>query len=179
MIGRSSSAWATNSARWGSPGSSTRSASSAEGRRCTALTGRGGTAGAYHLRVAKRRTTPKELPDAVREAVDRTLQATRGSAVQTRDRAQGAVDDLVDTVDDLVKEAEGRLVRGRRAAARAIDDVRPVTNDDLRELRSELRRIGRRLDAIEERLPAKKAPAKRAPAKKAPAKRAAAKPKRK
>ncbi len=106
--------------------------------------------------MAKRRTTPKELPDAVREAVDRTVQATRGSAVQTRDRAQGAVDDLVETVDDLVKGAEGRLGRGRRAAARAIDDVRPVTNEDMRELKAELRRIGRRLDAIEERLPAKR-----------------------
>jgi ABC-type transporter Mla subunit MlaD len=91
----------------------------------------------------------------VREAVDRTLQATRGSAVQTRDRAQGAVDDLVETVDDLVKEAEGRLTRGRRAAARAIDEVRPVTQEDIRDLRTELRRIARRLDAIEERLPAR------------------------
>ena len=104
--------------------------------------------------MAKRRTTPKELPDAVREAVDRTVQATRGSAVQTRERAQGAVDELVDTVDDLVKGAEGRLERGRRAAARAIDDVRPVTHEDMRALLAELRRIGRRLDAIEERLPA-------------------------
>ena len=112
--------------------------------------------------MAKRRTTPKELPDAVREAVDRTVQATRGGAVQTRDRAQGAVDDLVGSVDDLVKEAEGRITRGRQAAARAIDDVRPVTQEDLRELKAELRKIGRRLDSIEERLPAKKkAPAKR------------------
>lgn len=116
--------------------------------------------GAYHLPVAKRRSTAKELPDAVREAVDRTVQATRGSAVQTRDRAQGAVDDLVETVDDLVKGAEGRIGRGRRAAARAIDDVRPVTNEDMRELKAELRRIGRRLEAIEERLPAKRSGAK-------------------
>jgi hypothetical protein len=36
-----------------------------------------------------------------------------------------------------------------------------VTHDDLRELKAELRKIGRRLDAIEERLPAKRAPAKR------------------
>lgn len=93
----------------------------------------------------------------MREAVDRTVQATRGSAVQTRDRAQGAVGDLVDTMDDLVKDAEGRIGRGRRAAARAIDDVRPVTNEDMRELKAELRRIGRRLDDIEARLPAKRA----------------------
>ena len=117
--------------------------------------------------MAKRRTTPKELPDAVREAVDRTVQATRGGAVQTRDRAQGAVDELVDTVDDLVKGAEGRITRGRQAAARVIDDRRPVTQEDLRDLKAELRKIGRRLDSIEERLPAKRSPAK----KKAPAQR--------
>lgn len=132
--------------------------------------------------MAKRRTTPKELPDAVREAVDRTVQATRGSAVQTRDRAQGAVDDLVETVDDLVKGAEGRIVRGRRAAARAIDDVRPVTNEDMRELKAELRRIGRRLEGIEERLPAEPAAAKRTgarsggPSKARPAKGGSTKP---
>ena len=97
----------------------------------------------------------------MREAVDRTVQATRGGAVETRDRAQGAVEDIVDTVDDLVKEAEGRISRGRQAAARAIDDRRPVTNEDLRELKAELRKIGRRLDSIEERLPAKRSAPKK------------------
>ena len=111
----------------------------------------------------------------MREAVDRTVQATRGSAVQTRHRAQGAVDDLVGTVDDLVKEAEGRITRGRRAAAQAIDDVRPVTHEDLRDLKAELRKIGRRLDSIEERLPAKRSPSKT----KAPAQRKRAAPKKK
>ena len=50
----------------------------------------------------------------------------------------------------------------------AIDERRPATSDDLRELRKELRAIGRRLDAIEERLPAARAgggPRKRQPAK--------------
>ena len=86
--------------------------------------------------MAKRRTTPKELPDAVREAVERTVQATAGSADRTRNRAQGAVDDLLDTV------------RG------AIDERMPATHDDVRDIRSQLRAIARRLDSIEERLPA-------------------------
>ncbi len=55
--------------------------------------------------------------------------------------------------------------------AEAIDSRRPATYEDLRELKAELRAIGRRLDKIEERLPAKRAPAKRAPAKRAPARR--------
>ncbi len=66
------------------------------------------------------------------------MQATVGSAGRTRDRAQGTVDDLVDAV------------RG------AIDDRLPPTNEDMRELKAELRAIGRRLDAIEERLPKKR-----------------------
>jgi hypothetical protein len=55
-----------------------------------------------------------------------------------------------------------------------IDDRRPATHEDVAELKAELRAIGRRLDAIEERLPVKRASAKRAPAKRAPSKRAPA-----
>ena len=113
--------------------------------------------------MAKRPSTPSEL----RDAVDRTVQATLGSAERQRDRTQGAIDEIAGTVDNLRRGAGAGLARGRRA----IEDRRPATHEDLRELRAELRRIGRRLDAIEERLPAKRTPAKRAPAKRAPAKR--------
>jgi hypothetical protein len=100
--------------------------------------------------MAKRPSTPSEL----REAVERTVQATLGSAERQRDRT---IDEITGTVDNLRKGAEAGLARGRRA----LEDRRPATHEDLRELRAELRRIGRRLDAIEERLPAKRAPAKR------------------
>jgi polyhydroxyalkanoate synthesis regulator phasin len=92
--------------------------------------------------MARRRTTPKELPDALREAVERTVQATVGSARETRDRAQGAVDELVGTLRDAESNLTDRL---------------PATRDDIKELKAELRRIGRRLDAIEERLPKRSA----------------------
>ena len=88
--------------------------------------------------MARRPTNPKDVSDAVRDAVERTVQATVGSAERTRERAQGAVDDVVGAVTG------------------AIDDRRPATHEDLRELRAELRAIGRRLDAIEERLPPKR-----------------------
>jgi chromosome segregation ATPase len=104
--------------------------------------------------MAKRPSTPSEL----REAVERTVQATLGSAERQRDRTQGALDEIAGTVDNLRKGAEASLARGRRV----LEDRRPATLEDLRELRTELRKIGRRLDAIEERLPAKRAPAKRA-----------------
>jgi ABC-type transporter Mla subunit MlaD len=97
--------------------------------------------------VAKRRTAP---PDALRDAVERTVQATRDSAQETRQRAQGALDELVDT-----------LGRSRSAVLGALDDRRPATQEDVRELKAELRKIGRRLDAIEKRLPAQRASKKR------------------
>jgi hypothetical protein len=103
-------------------------------------------------RVARRRSTPKELPDAVRDAVERTVQATVGSAGRGRDRAQGALDDLV----DRVRGAEASITRSRRAVTEAIDDRMPATHEDIRELKLELRAVARRLDAIEERLPARR-----------------------
>lgn len=118
--------------------------------------------------MAKRPSTPSEL----RDAVERTVQATLGSA----ERQRG---EIAETVDSLRRGAEAGLARGRRA----LEDRRPATHEDLRELRAELRRIGRRLDAIEERLPAKRttakrSPANRSPANRSPAKRSPAKPKR-
>jgi hypothetical protein len=96
--------------------------------------------------MAKRPSTPKEL----RDAVERTVQATVGSAERSRDRAQGDLANLRDSVDDIV----------RKAVTGALD-ARPATHEDIRELRAELRKIGRRLDAIEERLPAKRSTSKR------------------
>jgi hypothetical protein len=57
------------------------------------------------------------------------------------------------TVDATLKGAEERLTRGRRSMTEAIEGRRPASNDDIKELKKELRAIGRRLDKIEERLP--------------------------
>jgi polyhydroxyalkanoate synthesis regulator phasin len=110
--------------------------------------------------VARRPSRPKEIPDSLREAVERTVDATLGSS--GRSRAQGALDDVVQSVDDLRRGAEERLAKSRRSMTEAIEGRRPASHDDIRELKKELRAIARRLDAIEERLPARrKAPAKR------------------
>jgi hypothetical protein len=95
--------------------------------------------------------------DNLRDAVERTVEATIGSAERSRSAAQGALDDLVDSVDDLRKGAEERLARGRKSMADAIEGRRPASYDDIKELRAELRAIGRRLDRIEERLPKRRA----------------------
>ena len=102
--------------------------------------------------MAKRPTTPSEL----REAVEKTVQSTLGSAERQRDR----------TVDNLRSAAGAVSARGRKA----IDEARPATHEDIRELKAELRRIGRRLDAIEERLPAKAPGAKRSSGKRSTSK---------
>jgi chromosome segregation ATPase len=98
--------------------------------------------------MTKRPSTPGDL----RDAVERTVQATLGSAERQRERTQGALDDLAGTVDQLRRGAGAGLARGRRA----IEDRRPATSEDIRELKAEIRRLGRRLAAIEERLPAKR-----------------------
>ncbi len=91
--------------------------------------------------------------DNLRDAVERTVEATLGSAEKSRSATQGALDDLVDSVEGIRKGAEQRLARGRKSMADALEGRRPATSDDIKELRAELRAIGRRLDKIEERLP--------------------------
>src|SRR6195952_959422 len=95
--------------------------------------------------MAKRKPTPQRIPDAVRDAVERTIQATVGGAIETRGRAQ-------DAVDDIVRGAEAGAESVRARVKGAIDTTRPATNEDVRELQAELRAIGRRLAAIEDRL---------------------------
>jgi polyhydroxyalkanoate synthesis regulator phasin len=95
--------------------------------------------------------------DNLRDAVERTVEATMGSAERSRSAAQGALDDLVDSVEELRKGAEQRLARGRRSMTEALEGRRPATYDDIKEVRAELRAIGRRLDKIEERLPKRRA----------------------
>ena len=109
-------------------------------------------------------------PTNLRDAVEKTVEATLGSAGRSRSAAQGALDDLVESVEDLRKGAEERLSRGRRSVADVIEGRRPATSDDMKELKAELRAIGRRLDALEERLPAKRAASKTRARAKAPAK---------
>jgi hypothetical protein len=99
-------------------------------------------------------------PTDLRDAVEKTVDATLGSAERSRSAAQGALDDLVESVEGLRKGAEQRLSRGRRSVADVIEGRRPATSDDLKELKAELRAIGRRLDRLEERLPAKRGASK-------------------
>jgi hypothetical protein len=90
----------------------------------------------------------KDIQEALRDAVDRTVRAS----VDTRDRAQGAAGGVADAVDDLLKGAERTLESSRRSVRSAVEDRLPATQEDMKALRSELARIDRRLKAIEQRL---------------------------
>lgn len=80
----------------------------------------------------------RDIQEALREAVDRTVRTTVG----TGQRAQGAAGGVVDD-----------LLRGAERGSRGVRDLLPASQDDIRALRAELDRIDRRLEAIERRLP--------------------------
>ncbi len=114
------------------------------------------------------------MPDAVRRAVERTVQSTVGSAGLTRDRAQEIVDEVVRRAEQSaaragrVRESVGRAGHRQAEAAAgvgdrlrdAIPDIRVVTRDDLNKLRRELERLGKRIDRLEGQL-AKERPARK------------------
>lgn len=107
------------------------------------------------------------MPDAVRRAVERTVQTTVGSAGLTRERAQEIVDEVVRRAEQRaaragrgVKESVERAGHRQAEAAAgvgdrlrdAIPDIRVVTRDDLRKLRLELDRLGKRVERLERQL---------------------------
>ena len=72
--------------------------------------------------------------DAVRSAVEQAFQATAGGTNTARDRAQDLVDELA--------QAAGRV-------REALDDLRPATSEEIRALRADLRRLEKRVSALE------------------------------
>jgi polyhydroxyalkanoate synthesis regulator phasin len=92
--------------------------------------------------------------ESVRSAVERTFQATAGQAQVTRERAQ-----------ELVDELSGATTRVREV----LEDLRVATGEDVKALEAKIRKLERRIAALEkDRAPAKRAPARRASAKRAP-----------
>jgi len=75
--------------------------------------------------------------DAVRGAAVQAFQATAGQAGVTRERAQELADELA--------SAAGKLIG-------AFDELRPATADEVRALRTEVRELKERVDALETRM---------------------------
>src|SRR5256885_17241530 len=87
--------------------------------------------------MANRKPTPQRLPEAVREAVERTLQATREGAETTRTRAQDAGDELVRGAE---AGAGGGPGRGRGAGGGGPPAPPPDIQDPRQEPRAAARR---------------------------------------
>src|SRR4051794_34616833 len=134
------SSWATARARCGSPGSSTRSASSAAGFRWIGVDAPGTRANLWDTparAMASRKTPQEQVQSTLRDAVERTVSVGQ----QTRSRAQDAVDDLGKAAGRLRQQLEGRT---------------PATNDDLAAIRAELRNLAKRIDKLEKKQAPKK-----------------------
>ncbi len=129
------------------------------------------------------------MPDAVRRAVERTVQSTFGSAGMTRDRAQDIVDEVVRRTEQSaaragrgVRESVGKAGHRQAEAAagvgdrlrEAIPDIRVVTRDELSKLRTEIERLRKRVDSLERQLGGSR-PARRTPRTKSRAKSTRAK----
>jgi len=90
--------------------------------------------------------------DALRAAVERTLSATAGSATETRQRAQGLLDDVVRR-GQVAREEVAR--RGEVASARlaeAIGELRAVDDQDRDAIMDRLAGVERRIARLEGRL---------------------------
>ena len=82
--------------------------------------------------------------DALRSAVERTLAATAGSATETRDRAQGLLDDVVRRGQSARERVARRGEEATNRLAEAIGELRAADGEDLEHARG-------RLDAVEAR----------------------------
>lgn len=92
---------------------------------------------------------PDGVGDALRTAVERTLSATAGSASETRQRAQGLLDDVVRRGQEAREEVARR---GESATARlteVLGELRAADDEDRDRLEERLEEIERRLAELE------------------------------
>jgi polyhydroxyalkanoate synthesis regulator phasin len=110
--------------------------------------------------VEERRTTgDRSLQEALRQAVERTLAATAGSASETRGRAQELLDDVARRGQDARDTVSRRGQDAREASAsittrvvEAIQELRLASAEEVRALDEQLASIERRVSALEQRL---------------------------
>ena len=87
--------------------------------------------------------------DALRNAVERTIAATAGSASETRERAQGLLDDVVRRGQSAREEVARRGEEASTRLAEAISDLRAADDEDLSRLADRLAAAESRIAALE------------------------------
>lgn len=87
--------------------------------------------------------------DALRSAVERTLAATAGSATETRDRAQGLLDDVVRRGQSARERVTRRGEEATNRLADAIGELRAADGENLESLATRLNSLEARLQDVE------------------------------
>jgi polyhydroxyalkanoate synthesis regulator phasin len=87
--------------------------------------------------------------DALRNAVERTLTATAGSATETRDRAQGLLDDVVRRGQGARERVARRGEEATTRLAEAIGELRAADGEDLQQMAVRLTDVESRLRVLE------------------------------
>jgi polyhydroxyalkanoate synthesis regulator phasin len=108
--------------------------------------------------AAKAGSGAEAVGDTLRNAVERTLAATAGSATETRDRAQGLLDDVVRRGPGAREQVARRSEEATTRLAEAIGDLRAADGEGLDQLTVRLAAIEDRLQAVETRLAANSDP---------------------
>jgi polyhydroxyalkanoate synthesis regulator phasin len=96
------------------------------------------------------------LPDSLRQAIERTFEATSGSAAEAR----GQASELLDEVSKRGRDAREAVARRRQKAGEAsadaanrvieaIEGMRLATREDLRNLEQEVKALSRRVEKLE------------------------------
>jgi polyhydroxyalkanoate synthesis regulator phasin len=105
---------------------------------------------------ASRRDQGKNVPDALRKAVERTFAATAESAAQSRDRAGEVLDEVARRGREARDNVSGRTREAREsssgAAARvieAIEGMRLASREDVKALSDEVAELSRRVSKLE------------------------------
>jgi len=92
--------------------------------------------------------------DTLRNAVERTLAATAGSATETRDRAQGLLDDVVRRSQSARERVTRRGEEATSRLAEAIGELRAADGEELGTISERLGAVEARLRAVEDELAA-------------------------
>ena len=105
---------------------------------------------------APKQTQERGLPESLRQAIERTFEATSGSAADAR----GQAGELLDEVSRRGREAREAVARrGQKASEasadaanrviEAIEGMRVATREELRSLEKELQALSKRVEKLE------------------------------
>ena len=98
----------------------------------------------------------RNIPDALREAIERTFAATADSAAETGERAQAALDEVSrrgqkvrEAVTDRAQEAGQASASAASKVVEAIEGMRLASRDDVRELERRIEELSARIKRLE------------------------------